>query len=172
MEICLFSKHPKETQDFYDCLLEKRQVRIEAAEHPGIAFQLFSANEISRRLDLDGRIWEYAETRKFPLQDVAVLLRTHAIDRLRIFCSFLGDWSKEQHEEGPVHYSHRCEGILFEIYPLRKNHPATIELLVAVVNPIQKCAELGCSPLVGMRGTVFEDPDGRLVQIIDKNRLG
>ncbi len=90
---------------------------------------------------------------------------------------FMGQWQKEQHGKGPVHFSSTIAGMLVEIYPLRKNLPDSIEFLIAVDHVQTLLDRLQVLNFEGARyqlirqedrKALLRDPDDRLVQLIEK----
>lgn len=64
-----------------------------------------------------------------PLPWVSVI-RSENIDETREFYRELGSWEIEKHGDGPTHYALTHNQQIFEIYPLRKNEPSTLEFLI------------------------------------------
>lgn len=101
-----------------------------------------------------------------------LVLRSHNVDRLRLFYESLGlSFIQEKHGKGPVHYSCKSGGIILELYPTI--HDAdTVGLGFAVAGLEEIVASLNQEyvyhqPVVvgNQKKAVLQDPDGRAVYV-------
>lgn len=100
------------------------------------------------------------------------LLRCKDIEKTMQFYRFVGDWQKEKHGNGPIHYSLTLDGQVMEIYPLRAKYLADVEFIIPV-KQVKTTVELLQDhkfTLLNQNSTraLFADPDERLVQILEK----
>lgn len=62
--------------------------------------------------------------------DWVSVIRSGNIDATCEFYKQTGEWNKEKHGNGPVHYSLENNGNIFEIYPPRKDKDVVMEYIV------------------------------------------
>ncbi|RYE05821.1 MAG: hypothetical protein EOP33_00985 [Rickettsiaceae bacterium] len=89
------------------------------------------------------------------------VLRHSSIDKLKDFYSNLGEWVKEKHNTGPLHYSVVCKGNVFEIYPTRKTKSSSMEFIVEGSKDANDHLH---------NAQVF-DPDGRQMRFLDHTMI-
>jgi lactoylglutathione lyase len=106
-----------------------------------------------------------------------LVLKTHQMDWLRTFYATLGiEFVEERHGNGPLHYSGRVGGTVFELYPLPadsgpshetrlgfavENLTETVRVLTSA--GVEVITPAGRTPW-GLRAVV-RDPDGRTVEL-------
>lgn len=137
--------------------------------------------QINTSIDPDKRIIEFREvpnlpnTPKFSSMNWVTILRTQNLEETKKFYKFFGNWQREQHESGPIHYSNLISGSLVEIYPFRKKYSFNVEFIVNIDKynyRVNKLKQFNFNLLEEKKSSVlFKDPDDRLVQIWKKKLL-
>ena len=148
VEILLFSKFAKETEVFYRILghsfvpssydselIHSKEgtgqfplLRLISSSESATGFRIVlnGAWGAKTQIDPELRLIEYVQAAGKALSPSVfsdrwiTVLRAQDLEKTRKFYDIFGDWQKEQHKTGPVHYSKEIHGSLFEIYPLRK----------------------------------------------------
>ncbi len=195
VELLLFSKFPKETQIFYEALgysLQKASslaqknnfssfLRLIDSTHSGTGLNVVLNRNvhIENLTDPDNRIVSFTGNASFHLLPIfpehwVTLLRTADLEKTKKFYDFLGNWQKEQHSSGPMHYSNEINKMIFEIYPLRKKYPSQVEFILNVRNfkdKKEQLINLNFNPIKeDQSSTLFKDPDDRLIQIMEMKK--
>jgi predicted enzyme related to lactoylglutathione lyase len=111
------------------------------------------------------------------LQINLLTIRALDVERAVRFYEALGlRFIRERHGRGPVHYAAVCEGLAFEIYPLRAGDVATrsarlgfrvANVAVSTQDLLAAGGTLHAGPLHTDRGTcsVVVDPEGHKVEL-------
>lgn len=111
--------------------------------------------------------------------DFITLLTSKNIDETKKFYECLSlEFVSEKHNNGPAHYSHSFKDTLLEIYPETSVKKDKISFIITVKN-IEHSLKLllnhGAKILddsninAAYRRATIEDPDGRIIQIIEQN---
>jgi predicted enzyme related to lactoylglutathione lyase len=107
-----------------------------------------------------------------------LVLKTHDLDRLKVFYSALGlSFVEEKHGDGPRHLAARVGDLVLELYPLPAGAApadATTRLgfvvpeLDAVVRSLAAVGAVVSQPRQSQWGTraVVRDPDARAVELV------
>ena len=111
-----------------------------------------------------------------------IVIKTHQIERIKNFYEQLGmNFVYHQHANGPKHYSTEIEKVVFEIYPLNgieSDGLSSLRLGFDILNLdklISKLVEKNVKLIAKAKNTewgyvaVIEDPDGRKIELKEKN---
>lgn len=102
-----------------------------------------------------------------------LMIRAADVERAVAFYRGLGlAFERERHGTGPIHYSARCDGTVFEIYPVRPGEVASASVRLGFCVPDVREAT---AALLGAGGvlrngasagrSVVIDPDGNAVEL-------
>lgn len=112
-------------------------------------------NESDIILDLYNKIKNFNSIDQY--KKIIPVIRCNDIEHTSSNYSYLGPWIKEKHGAGPEHYCLSEQGIIAEIYPVRKTKP--IENIELVFDGYD-------ASFINTLGRTIEDPDGENVVII------
>lgn len=98
-----------------------------------------------------------------------IVLSCSDIEQSKLFYEKLGlNFSKEQHENGPIHYAGNLGHVILELYPSSKRFPVEKSVRLGInIENVDLLREQPNIKLKQINMTLFsvEDPDGRIIFI-------